>query len=108
MTQETRYVQFDGHRLAYRVSGQGPALVVLSLYRRREDMMEACVLSDTYQVFQVATPRVWRQRPRPWLHRGPPGRTGSPGSRPSRRGPLRRLGLLGRWCDGAVHRSVHA
>lgn len=51
---EMRYIQFDGHRLAYRVSGQGPTLVVLSLYRRREDMMQARVLSDTYQVFQVA------------------------------------------------------
>jgi pimeloyl-ACP methyl ester carboxylesterase len=51
---ETRYINFDGHRLAYRTSGQGPALVVLSLDRRRQDMMQARALSDTYQVFQVA------------------------------------------------------
>lgn len=49
-----RYVEFDGHRLAYRVSGRGPALVVLSLYRRREDMSPARMLSENYRVFQVA------------------------------------------------------
>lgn len=50
---ETRYVDFDGHRLAYRVSGSGPALVLLNLYRRRQDMLQARVLSETCQVFQV-------------------------------------------------------
>lgn len=54
MAQQTRYIEFDGHHLAYRVGGRGPALVVLSLYRRREDMTQARVLSGTYQVFQVA------------------------------------------------------
>jgi pimeloyl-ACP methyl ester carboxylesterase len=51
---EIRYVDFDGHQLAYRVSGHGPALVVLSLYRRRPDMAQARMLSDRWQVFQVA------------------------------------------------------
>jgi hypothetical protein len=51
---ETRYVDFDGHRLAYRMSGNGPALVVLNLYRRRQDMIQAGMLSATCQVFQVA------------------------------------------------------
>jgi dienelactone hydrolase len=48
------HLDFDGHRLAYRVSGRGPALVVLSLYRRRADMVEARLLSDRLQVFQIA------------------------------------------------------
>jgi len=50
---ETRRLEFDGHRLAYRVSGVGPALVVLSLYRQREDVVHAPLLSDRWQVFQV-------------------------------------------------------
>ncbi len=50
---ETRGLEFDGHHLAYRVTGEGPALVVLSLYRRREDMIQARVLSDRWQVFQI-------------------------------------------------------
>jgi len=37
---ETLYVDCDGHRLAYRVSDHGPALVVLNLYRRRQDMAQ--------------------------------------------------------------------
>ena len=51
---ETQYVDFDGHRLTYRMSGSGPALVVLNLYRRRLDMVQDRMLSDTCQVFQVA------------------------------------------------------
>lgn len=50
---EVRHLDFDGHRLAYRVSGEGPALVVISLYRRREDMIQAQVLSDRWRVFQI-------------------------------------------------------
>ena len=50
---ETRCLLFDGHRLTYRVSGEGPALVVLALYRRREDVIQARVLSDRWQVFQI-------------------------------------------------------
>ncbi len=49
----TRYLDFDGHRLAYRVTGDGPALIALSLYRRREDLVQARVLSDRWQVFQI-------------------------------------------------------
>lgn len=42
-------IEFDGHRLAYRVSGTGPALVVLNLYRRRPDLMHAhlCIAQAT-------------------------------------------------------------
>jgi pimeloyl-ACP methyl ester carboxylesterase len=50
---ETRQLDFDGHRLAYRVAGDGPALVVLSLYRRRADVPQARLLSDRWRVFQV-------------------------------------------------------
>lgn len=50
---ETRQLDFDGHRLMYRVSGDGPALVVLSLYRRREDMIQASVLDDRWRIFQI-------------------------------------------------------
>ena len=52
-TSETHVVDFDGHRLAYRVTGQGPALVVLNLYRRRDDLVHARLLSNRYQVFQI-------------------------------------------------------
>ncbi|MEX0874697.1 MAG: alpha/beta hydrolase [Actinomycetota bacterium] len=50
---ETHQVEFDGHCLAYRVSGQGSALVLLNLYRRRADMVQARVLSTKLRVFQV-------------------------------------------------------
>src|SRR6476659_7820905 len=50
---ETRHLDFDGHRLAYRVNGDGPALVVMSLYRRREDAVQARILSDRWRVFQI-------------------------------------------------------
>ncbi len=50
---ETRQLDFDGHRLAYRVTGEGPALVVLSLYRRRQDLIQARVLGDRWRVFQI-------------------------------------------------------
>ena len=50
---ETLHVDFDGHRLAYGVSGDGPALVVLNLYRRRADMIQARILSDRWRVFQI-------------------------------------------------------
>jgi hypothetical protein len=51
---DTLHIDFDGHRIAYRVTGRGPALVVLSLYRRREDMVQARLLSGRWQVFQIA------------------------------------------------------
>lgn len=51
---ERFHLDFDGHRLAYRVSGTGPALVVLSLYRRAADMPQARLLSDRWRVFQIA------------------------------------------------------
>lgn len=50
---ETRHLDFDGHRLAYRATGEGPALVVMSLYRRREDVVQCQVLSDRWRVFQI-------------------------------------------------------
>jgi pimeloyl-ACP methyl ester carboxylesterase len=54
VTSEILHLDFDGHQLAYRVSGRGPALVVLNLYRRRPDMVQARMLSDRFQVFQIA------------------------------------------------------
>ena len=51
---QTLYVDFDGHRLACRVSGDGPALVVLNLYRRRPDMIQARMLSDRWRVVQIS------------------------------------------------------
>jgi pimeloyl-ACP methyl ester carboxylesterase len=50
---ETLHLDFDGHRLAYRVTGRGPALVVLNLYRRRDDAIQAQLLGDVCQVFQI-------------------------------------------------------
>jgi pimeloyl-ACP methyl ester carboxylesterase len=50
----TRYLDFDGHRLAYRVAGEGPALVVLQLYRRREAAVQLRRLSDAWTVFEVS------------------------------------------------------
>lgn len=50
---ETRQLNFDRHRLVYRVTGEGPALVVLSLYRRREDVIQARALGDRWRVFQI-------------------------------------------------------
>lgn len=54
MTTEILHFDFDGRRLAYRVSGHGSALVVLSLYRRRLDMAQARLLSGRWRVFQIA------------------------------------------------------
>ncbi|HVX44467.1 MAG TPA: alpha/beta hydrolase [Mycobacteriales bacterium] len=47
------YVDYDGHRIAYRVSGRGAALVVLNLYRRQPDLMQARLLSHHFRVFQI-------------------------------------------------------
>ena len=54
MASETLHFDFDRHRIAYRVMGRGPALVVLSLYRRRENMVQVRLLRDRWQVFQIA------------------------------------------------------
>jgi pimeloyl-ACP methyl ester carboxylesterase len=51
---ETQYIDFDGHRMAYRVAGEGPAVVVLQLYRRRDPMIHSRALSDLWQVFEVS------------------------------------------------------
>lgn len=51
---EIRYIDFDGHGLAYRVSGRGPALVLPYLYKLRADMIQARVLSDRWRVFQIS------------------------------------------------------
>jgi pimeloyl-ACP methyl ester carboxylesterase len=50
----TRYLEFAGHRLAYRVAGEGPALVVLQLYRRREDVVQLRSLSHRWKVCEIA------------------------------------------------------
>lgn len=46
-------IGFDGHRLAYRVAGRGPALVVLNGYRRRQDLPQLRLLRESWQVFQI-------------------------------------------------------
>jgi pimeloyl-ACP methyl ester carboxylesterase len=51
---ETHYVEFAGHRVAYRVAGDGPAIVILHLYRRREDLIHLRVLSSAYRVFEIS------------------------------------------------------
>jgi pimeloyl-ACP methyl ester carboxylesterase len=51
---ETRYVDFDGHRVAYRVAGEGPVLVVLHLYRRRQPIVHLRELSDRRRVFEIS------------------------------------------------------
>jgi pimeloyl-ACP methyl ester carboxylesterase len=51
---DSQYVDYDGHRVAYRVAGEGPALVVLHLYRRREPPVHLRVLGDRRQVFEVS------------------------------------------------------
>lgn len=50
---ELHDVDFDGHRLAYRVTGRGPALVVLNGYRRRQDLPQLRLLRASWQVFQI-------------------------------------------------------
>ena len=50
---ETLSLEFDGHRLAYRVSGQGPALVYISQYWRREDAVHVELLGDRCQLFHI-------------------------------------------------------
>jgi pimeloyl-ACP methyl ester carboxylesterase len=51
--QDTHHVDFDGHRLAYRVSGRGPAVVIVSQYWRKEDEVYSRLLSHRWQVFRV-------------------------------------------------------
>jgi pimeloyl-ACP methyl ester carboxylesterase len=47
-----QHIDFDGHRLAHRVAGSGPALVVLHLYRR-PDVVQLRLLRDRWRVFEV-------------------------------------------------------
>jgi pimeloyl-ACP methyl ester carboxylesterase len=50
---EQKHVAFDGHRVAYRVAGEGPAIVVLRQNRARLDSIQLRQLRDSYQVFQI-------------------------------------------------------
>jgi pimeloyl-ACP methyl ester carboxylesterase len=50
---ELSFIDFDGHKLAYRKAGSGPALVVLNGYRRRADMPQLRILRDSWHVFQI-------------------------------------------------------
>lgn len=50
---QTDYLIFEGRRLAYRVSGSGPALVVLSQYWRSPSAALARALNPDWQVFQI-------------------------------------------------------
>lgn len=45
-------IRFDGHDLAFRVVGEGPALVVLNLYRRPETP-QSRLLTDRWQVIEL-------------------------------------------------------
>jgi pimeloyl-ACP methyl ester carboxylesterase len=51
---DVQYTDYDGHRLAYRIAGDGPAIVVLHLYRRREPLIHLRLLRDAYSVFEIA------------------------------------------------------
>ncbi|MBW3589960.1 MAG: alpha/beta hydrolase [Actinobacteria bacterium] len=53
MTSEQREVSFNGHCVAYRVAGEGPALVVLRQNRAKLDSIQLRALRDSYQVFQI-------------------------------------------------------
>lgn len=46
-------LDFDGHRLAYRVCGRGPAVVIVSQYWREDDEVHVRLLSDRWQLFHV-------------------------------------------------------
>lgn len=50
---EQRQVHFDGHRLVYRVGGEGPALVVLRQNRAKLDSIQLRALRNSMRVFQV-------------------------------------------------------
>jgi pimeloyl-ACP methyl ester carboxylesterase len=53
VSRATHSLDFDGHRLTYRASGRGPALVVVSQYWRREDEVRVRLLSDCWQLFEI-------------------------------------------------------
>lgn len=46
-------LDFAGHRLAYRVSGEGPSIVILSQYWNRETTVRARLFSVGYQVLEI-------------------------------------------------------
>jgi pimeloyl-ACP methyl ester carboxylesterase len=50
---DTHSVEFDGHRLAYRVGGRGPAVVIVSQYWRENDEVLAGFLGDRWQLFRI-------------------------------------------------------
>jgi pimeloyl-ACP methyl ester carboxylesterase len=49
----THCVDFDGHQLAYRVNGRGPALVIISQYWQKLHEVQIRLLSDTWQLFHI-------------------------------------------------------
>ncbi|MEV5967756.1 alpha/beta fold hydrolase [Kribbella sp. NPDC051952] len=51
--QPRRYVELQGSRIAYRVQGDGPALVLLKNNRRPLDFQAAGQLADRFRVLQV-------------------------------------------------------
>lgn len=53
MRTDTHSLDFDGHRLAYDVSGRGPSIVIVSQYRLKEDGVHVRLLSDRWQLFHV-------------------------------------------------------
>jgi pimeloyl-ACP methyl ester carboxylesterase len=55
MTQrsEERHVIFDGHRIAYRMGGEGPAIVFLRQNHARLDSPPLRYLRQSYQVLQI-------------------------------------------------------
>jgi pimeloyl-ACP methyl ester carboxylesterase len=50
---QTRFVDFDSHRLAYRAAGEGPAIVVLRNDRLRRDFAQARLLRGSRRVVEV-------------------------------------------------------
>ena len=53
MASQELALDFEGHRLVYRVSGEGPAIVVLSQYWRGEAVARARLLASNHRVFEI-------------------------------------------------------
>jgi pimeloyl-ACP methyl ester carboxylesterase len=53
MWSELRYLDIEGHRLAFREVGSGPILIVLNLYRRRAALVDPKSLADRFRLIQV-------------------------------------------------------
>lgn len=64
MMTEMRHIDVDGHRLAYRVAGDGPAIVVLRNDRLRRDFPQMALLRGSRKVLEIY-PLGWGRSDRP-------------------------------------------